>query len=156
MELDAFDRRLLEAVQEDSRRTGEELAELVGLSPAACLRRLQRLRANGAIQREVAILDPKLAGTGLTLVVLVTLERERPDQIDQFVRAMRAEAAVSQCYYVTGAVDFVLVVKVADMREYEDVTRRHLFASYVRRFETMAVMGQIKFTTSMALAGPER
>lgn len=105
MELDDFDRRLLDAVQEDSRRTGEVLAALVGLSPAACLRRLQRLRAAGVIEREVAILDPRVAGTRLSLIVNVTLERERPDLADGFARAMRQAPEVSQCYYVTGAVD---------------------------------------------------
>ena len=115
MELDDFDRRLLDAVQEDSRRTGEVLAALVGLSPAACLRRLQRLRAAGVIEREVAILDPRIAGTRLSLIVNVTLERERPDLADGFARAMRQAPEVSQCYYVTGAVDFVLLVMVADM-----------------------------------------
>jgi len=66
MELDTFDRRLLEAVQDDSRRTGEDLAELVGLSPAACLRRLQRLRASGIIEREIPIVDPSVARARLT------------------------------------------------------------------------------------------
>jgi Lrp/AsnC family transcriptional regulator, leucine-responsive regulatory protein len=152
MELDDFDRRLLDAVQEDNRRTGEELAALVGLSPAACLRRLQRLRAGGAIEREVAILNPKVAGPRLSMVVLVTLEREGPDQLDRFAREMRAAPEVTQCYYVTGAVDFVLMVGVADMAAYEDFTRRHLFGGNVRRFETMAVMGRMKFATAVPLA----
>jgi Lrp/AsnC family transcriptional regulator, leucine-responsive regulatory protein len=114
MELDDFDQRLLDAVQEDNRRTGEELAGLVGLSPAACLRRLQRLRASGVIAREVAILDPKLAGDRLTMVVLATMHRERPDVFDRFAREMREAPEVTQCYLMTGAVDFVLVVSVPD------------------------------------------
>jgi Lrp/AsnC family leucine-responsive transcriptional regulator len=104
MELDDFDRRLLDAVQEDSRRTGEALAAMVGLSPAACLRRLQRLRAAGVIEREVAIVDPRFTPARLGLIVNVTLERERPDLVDDFARSMRRAPEVSQCYYVTGAV----------------------------------------------------
>jgi Lrp/AsnC family leucine-responsive transcriptional regulator len=152
MELDDFDRRLLDAVQEDSRRTGEALAALVGLSPAACLRRLQRLRAAGVIEREVAIVDPRYAGARLTLIVNVTLQRERRDLIDDFVRTMRRAPEVSQCYYVTGAVDFVLVVMVADMAHYEDFTRRHLFGDNVARFVTMVVMGRMKFATAQPMA----
>ena len=151
MELDAFDRRLLNAVQEDNRRTGEELAELVGLSTAACLRRLQRLRSSGAIEREVAILDPKLGGPRLALIVLVTLERESLGLDDSFGRAMRNAPEVTQCYSVTGSFDFVLMVTVADMEEYADFTRRHLLGSNVRRFETMAVMARTKFTTAVTL-----
>jgi Lrp/AsnC family leucine-responsive transcriptional regulator len=152
MELDGFDRRLLDAVQEDSRRTGEALAALVGLSPAACLRRLQRLRAAGVIEREVAIVDPRFAGSRVSLIVNVTLERERPDLIDDFARTMRGAPEVSQCYYVTGATDFVLVLSVADMEAYREFTRRHLFGSNVRRFESMVVMGRMKFGTSVPMA----
>ena len=152
MELDDFDRRLLDAVQEDSRRTGEALAAMVGLSPAACLRRLQRLRAAGVIEREVAIVDPRFTPTRLGLIVNVTLERERPDLIDDFARSMRRAPEVSQCYYVTGAVDFVLLVSVADMEAYREFTSRHLFGSNVRRFETMVVMGRMKFGTGVPMA----
>ncbi|MGD9509552.1 MAG: Lrp/AsnC family transcriptional regulator [Geminicoccaceae bacterium] len=152
MELDDFDRRLLDAVQEDSRRTGEVLAALVGLSPAACLRRLQRLRAAGVIEREVAIVAPRFAGPRVSLIVNVTLERERGDLIDDFARTMRKAPEVSQCYYVTGTVDFVLVLTVADMEAYRDFTRRHLFGSNVRRFESMVVMGRMKFGTSVPMA----
>ena len=156
MELDDFDRRLLEAVQEDNRRTGDQLAALVGLSLAACLRRLQRLRASGVIAREVAILDPKLAGARLTLIVLVTMDRERPEVFDRFAREMRGAPEVTQCYLVTGAVDFVLMVTVLDMAAYEDFARRHLLEADVRRFESMVVMGRTKFATAVPLASAHR
>jgi Lrp/AsnC family leucine-responsive transcriptional regulator len=152
MELDDFDRRLPDAVQEDSRRTGEALAAMVGLSPAACLRRLQRLRAAGVIEREVAIVDPRFTPARLGLIVNVTLERERPDLVDDFARSMRRAPEVSQCYYVTGAVDYVLLVSVADMEAYREFTRRHLFGTNVRRFETMVVMGRMKSGTSVPMA----
>src|SRR5262249_46277956 len=114
--------------------------------------RLQRLRAVGVIEREVAIVDPRYAGARLTLIVNVTLQRERHDLIDDFVRAMRRAPEVSQCYYVTGAVDFVLVVVVADMAHYEDFTRRHLFGDNVARFVTMVTMGRMKFATAQPMA----
>ena len=101
MELDDFDRRLLDALQEDNRQTGEELAALVGLSPAACLRRAQRLRDEKVIERDVSILAPGAIGRRLTMGVLVTLEREGPDFVDAFKRAMRQAPEVMQCYYVT-------------------------------------------------------
>ena len=104
------------------------------------------------IEREIAIVDPRVARARLTLIVMVTLERERPDLIDGFARAMRDATEVTQCYYVTGAMDYVLMVSVGDMAEYEEFTRRHLFGINVRRFETMAVMGRTKFTTAVALA----
>jgi Lrp/AsnC family leucine-responsive transcriptional regulator len=156
VELDDFDRRLLDALQEDNRRTGEELAAIVGLSPAACLRRVQRLRDEKVIERDVSLLAPEALGRRLTLVVLVTLERERPDVVDAFKRAMRAAPEVMQCYYVTGAADFVLVLTADDMVAYEDFTRRYLFERNVRRFETMAVMDRVKTGTAIPMAGPRR
>jgi len=156
VELDDFDRRLLDALQEDNRRTGEELAALVGLSPAACLRRAQRLREEKVIERDVAILAPETLGRRLTMVVLVTLERESSDVVDAFKRSMRGAPEVMQCYYVTGAADFVLVLTADDMADYEDFTRRYLFERNVRRFETMAVMDRVKIGTAIPMADPQR
>lgn len=154
MELDDFDRRLLDALQADNRRTGEELAAIVGLSPAACLRRVQRLRDEKVIERDVSILAPEALGRRLTMVVLVTLERESPDVVDGFKRAMRQAPEVMQCYYVTGAADFVLILTADDMADYEDFTRRYLFERNVRRFETMAVMDRVKTGAAMPMASP--
>jgi Lrp/AsnC family transcriptional regulator, leucine-responsive regulatory protein len=152
VELDEFDRRLLDALQQDSRRTGDQLAALVGLSPAACLRRAQRLRETGIIEREIAIVAPEAVGRRMTMVVQVTLEREQPATADEFKRQMRRAAEVMQCYNVTGAIDFVLIVSVADMDEYEDFTKRLLFEKYVRRFETMVVIERVKFETTVPVA----
>jgi Lrp/AsnC family transcriptional regulator, leucine-responsive regulatory protein len=152
VELDEFDRRLLDALQQDVRRTGDQLAVLVGLSPAACLRRAQRLRETGIIEREIAIVTPEAVGRRMTMVVQVTLEREQPATADEFKRQMRRAAEVMQCYNVTGAIDFVLIVSVADMDEYEDFTKRLLFEKYVRRFETMVVIERVKFETTVPVA----
>jgi Lrp/AsnC family leucine-responsive transcriptional regulator len=152
VELDDFDRRLLDALQQDSRRTGDQLAALVGLSPAACLRRAQRLRETGIIEREIAIVAPEAAGRRMTMVVQVTLEREQPATPDEFKRQMRRAPEVMQCYNVTGTTDFVLIVSVADMEAYEDFTRRFLFEKHVRRFETMVVIERVKFETTVPVA----
>jgi Lrp/AsnC family leucine-responsive transcriptional regulator len=154
VELDDFDRRLLDALQADNRRTGEELAAIVGLSPAACLRRVQRLRDEKVIERDVSILAPEALGRRLTMVVLVTLERESPDVVDGFKRAMRQAPEVMQCYYVTGAADFVLILTADDMADYEGFTRRYLFERNVRRFETMAVMDRVKTGSAIPMASP--
>jgi Lrp/AsnC family leucine-responsive transcriptional regulator len=156
VELDDFDRRLLDALQQDSRRTGEQLAVLVGLSPAACLRRAQRLRETGIIEREVAIIAPRAVGRRLTMVLTVTLDGERPEILDEFKRRMRRAPEVMQCYEVTGATDFVLIVALADMEEFEDFTKRLLSEKYVRRFETMVVIERVKFETTVPLADSSR
>jgi Lrp/AsnC family leucine-responsive transcriptional regulator len=82
--LDRADRALLDAVQKNNRLTSEELAQIVNLSPTACQRRLKRLREEGVIEADVSIVSPKAAGRGITMIVLVSLERERADIVDRF------------------------------------------------------------------------
>jgi Lrp/AsnC family transcriptional regulator, leucine-responsive regulatory protein len=140
VELDAFDRRLLELLQQDSRRTGKELAALVGLSAPACLRRVQRLRETGVIEREIAIVSPRYLGRRVTMIVLLTIERDRPDRMRLFTAAMCALPEVTQCYTVTGDADYVLTVVVPDMEAYAQFTERHFYEPYVKRFETIVVL----------------
>ena len=145
MEFDAFDLKLLSILQLSTRGTAEELAQQVGLSPSACLRRVRRLREGGVIEAEVAVLAPRKVGRELTMVVQVALERERADIMDAFKRAMRATPEVMQCFYVTGDIDFILIVTMPSMEEYELFTDRFFFQNpNVRRFTTMVVMDRVK------------
>ncbi len=150
MELDNFDIKLLNLVQQDARRTSEALASLVGLSATACQRRLKRLREEGVIAREVAVLDHDKVGKNLTLIVQVVLKHGSPSILDDFKRKMRATPEVQHCYYVTGGSDFVLIVNLEDMKAYEAFTHRVLFATNsISRFDTTVVMDTIK--TGLAL-----
>src|SRR5262249_52350934 len=145
MELDEFDRRLLTALQQDSRRTGDQLASLVGLSAAACLRRAQRVRGSGIIEREGGIVAPRAVGRRLTMVILVVLQAEQQDQLDDFRRRIQQAPEVTECYNVTGSIDFVLVISVVDMEEFDDFTKRLLLKKHVKRFETLVVIDRVKF-----------
>jgi Lrp/AsnC family transcriptional regulator, leucine-responsive regulatory protein len=109
-ELDEFDIKLLDALQENNQRTSEELADLVHLSPASCLRRAKRLRESKVISADISIVSPEVIGPRMTMLVMVALEREQHDLIDSFKASMRATLQVTQCYYVTGTVDFVMMV----------------------------------------------
>jgi Lrp/AsnC family transcriptional regulator, leucine-responsive regulatory protein len=153
--VDAFDIRLLNIVQRDNQVTAEGLSERVGLSPSACLRRLKRLRREGVIEAEIAVVAPEAVGRTLTMVVEVTLERERPDILDEFKKSMRATPEVMQCFYVTGETDFILIVTARDMRQYEAFTQRFFFNNpNVRRFHTMVVMDRVKTGLSVPLEEP--
>lgn len=143
--LDAFDREILRRMQVDARATGEDIGAEIGLSAAAVQRRIQRLRKSGVIKAEVAIVDPAALGQAMTFVVGVELEHERADMLDAFRRAARADPNVQQCYYVTGAADFILIVLARDMADFEAFTRRLLFDnSNIRRFTTSVVMSRDK------------
>ncbi|MGH6892805.1 MAG: Lrp/AsnC family transcriptional regulator [Dongiaceae bacterium] len=114
--LDEFDRRLLEALQRDIRQTGEQPAEIVGLSPAACLRRAQRLRDAGVIERDISVVAPEFTGRSIAHIVEVTLRRDRPDFLDSFRRRMAQAPEITRCHCVTCASDLVLILAVADRK----------------------------------------
>ncbi len=143
--MDRLDLRLLELVQRDNRLTADELSESVGLSPSACQRRLKRLREDGVIVADVSIVAPEALGRRLTMIVQVTLERERPDLIDTFKRSMIATPEVMQCFYVTGDADFVMILTVKDMKDYEVFTKRFFIENpNIQRFNTIVVMDWVK------------
>ncbi len=138
--LDGFDRKLLSLLKVDSRRTGEQLAQDIGLSPAACLRRVQRLRKIGAIEREVAVVSPKFEPEGTTLVVLLTIDRHNPKRMDVLTERMRKQAEVRKIYWVTGEDDIVLIMKCASMDAFAGFCERHFHDSPVEGFETLVVL----------------
>lgn len=150
--MDSFDTLILDALQHNNRLTAEALSEKVGLSPDACRKRLAKLRSSDTIEQEVAILNPQTMGRGLIMIVEVTLQNERPAELDRFKDKMKAAPEVMQCYYVTGNADFILILSAKDMADYEDFTRRHFFAEEnVERFRTSAVMDRVKVGFTMPI-----
>lgn len=150
--IDEFDKKILALVQKNNRLTADQLSDKVGLSPAACQKRLKKLRDSGVIASDISVLSADAVGRRLTMIVEVTMERENPDQLDDFKRKMLACPEVMQCYYVTGNSDFILVVTAKDMKDYEDFTRMFFFQdSNVRRFHTNVVMDSVKVGLSLPL-----
>ncbi|WP_037080423.1 Lrp/AsnC family transcriptional regulator [Rhizobium sp. CCGE 510] len=151
-DLDRADLSLLQAVQSNNRLTSEELAGLVNLSPTACQRRLKRLRAKGVIEADVSILSPRAVGRQVTMIVLVSLERERADIVDRFKAAIRNTSEVMIGYYVTGDADFLLIVTARDMEEYEQFTRRFFYENHdIKGFKTMVVMDRVKASFALPI-----
>lgn len=143
--VDNFDRKILDIVQVSNRTTSDQIAEQVGLSPAAVQRRLKRMRTQGIIQADVSVINPKAIGYAMTFVVQVTLERERVDLMHNFKKEMNANRSVQQCYYVTGSSDFILIVTAVDMEGYDNFTREAFFDNAnIKSFQTNVVMDPVK------------
>lgn len=152
MNIDNADIAIINALQKNARVGIEKLAELASLSPASVQRRLKALRESGVILREVAVIDPSKVGQLMSFVVLVELERERREQVDQFIRRALKEPQVQQCYYVTGDADFCLICTAQDMDGFEELTQRLFFEdANVRRFRTSVVMGRKKVSMEIHL-----
>ncbi|MCK2082485.1 MULTISPECIES: Lrp/AsnC family transcriptional regulator [Aeromonas] len=142
---DKFDLLILAELQQDARLPIPELAHRVGLSAPACYRRVRALREAGLIEREVALVAPATMGWPITMLVLVTLERDHGRIVDEMIASLQREPEVMDLWYVTGEQDFVLQVAARDMQSYEQFTRRVLHArEQVRSFKTLVVMGQHK------------
>lgn len=150
--MDRIDKKLLNLLQEDASRTNAKLAEMVGLSASSCLRRIRRLTRTGVIDRVVAILSPAKTGRGLKAIVTVELERHGEQQTSEFLKRVTREPSVVQAYSVSGKTDAVVMLRVADMEEY-DATTRKLFhdRSNVARFYTMFVIRTAKDSTVVPL-----
>ncbi|MFC3914231.1 Lrp/AsnC family transcriptional regulator [Pseudaeromonas sharmana] len=143
--LDRFDLQMLTALQQDARLPIPELAQRVGLSAPACYRRLRALRESGLIEREIALVAPKTMGWPVTMLVLVSLERDHSRIVDALIARLQTEPEVMDLWYVTGEQDFVLHVAARDMASYEAFTRRVLHdEEQVRSFTTLVVLGQPK------------
>ena len=143
--MDDKDLEILKLVQGDARLTAEALGFEIGLSPPAVQKRLKKLRETGFIEREIAVLSPSRLDRGMTVIVQVMLERESRRHLDDFKRRMRSAPAVQQCYYATGEADFILVVIVQDITEYEEFTQEYFFdSSNVSKFTSSIVMDRVK------------
>ena len=145
MELDRFDRQLLNLVQEDAEQTAERLAEQVSLSPSAIQRRLRRMREHGVIARQVAVLDPRKIGRPTFFVVSLQVERERPELLAQFREWLAAQQHIQQAFYVTGEADFVLIITAPDTETYDALMFRMTSENpNVKRFTTNVALGVVK------------
>jgi DNA-binding Lrp family transcriptional regulator len=144
--LDRFDKAILRIVQTDASLTAEALAERVGLSASAVQRRLQRLKAEGVVLRQVAVVDPVKAGRPTFFITALQIERERPELLDRLRQWLTANEQIQQIYYVTGEADFILVVTAPSVEAYDQLMGRLMAENEnVRRF-----------TTNVSLAAPKR
>jgi Lrp/AsnC family transcriptional regulator, leucine-responsive regulatory protein len=144
-DLDDFDKKILNQLQKNNKITAEELGEMIGLSTSAVQRRLKRLRQDKIIEADVSIISPEVMGFKITCVVDVTLHLGNSKVIDAFKALMCGCEEVTQCYYVTGAYDFVVIVNIIDMKHYEEFSKKYLMDNPdVKQFYTHVVMDKVK------------
>lgn len=152
LQIDAFDRHLLELVQRDNQMPMRELAERVNLSLPAVARRLQRLRKSGVIAADRSVLSPDHVGINTTVIVNVSVLSEVIEDLDAIRQRFLECPQVQQCYYVTGDIDFILIIAVKDMKEYEKLTRELFFeGGNVKRFMTFVAMDRVKVSLDLKL-----
>jgi Lrp/AsnC family transcriptional regulator, leucine-responsive regulatory protein len=152
--LDKIDRQILRSLQADGRATYDQLAEQVSLSPSAVLRRVRQLEERRVIDRYVALVRPEAVGLGLTAYLNVRLEKHteshKRNPMDLFRASVQTWPEVVECAALTGEMDYLLRVLVADMAHYSrfimDTLLKH---PSVQDCKTSFVLDRVKTTTAM-------
>jgi DNA-binding Lrp family transcriptional regulator len=119
IKMDAINERILRELSRDARQSNLDLAACVGLSPSACLRRVQELERSGVIRGYRAVLDPVQIGVGFTAYVAVGLNSHTKASQEAFERAIARAPQVRECHNITGNVEYLLRVEAADLAAYK-------------------------------------
>lgn len=155
--LDRTDLRILAVLQGEGRISNAELAERVSLSPSACLRRLQRLEADQVITGYAAQIDPQAVGLGLQAFVRVQLSKHESAAIESFVEHVSGWDEVVACHALTGDMDYLLHVYVADLKDFSRFLLDHLLnAAGVADVNSSFVLRTVKRSPSLPLNQLER
>ena len=151
-ELDTIDRKIINTLQEDGRRTNVEVADAVGLSPSPCLRRTKRLEADGVIRGYRAILDRKTVGLGLTVFAEIRAEKHSKECAQMYQDALAAMPEVVSCHMVSGQADFLAEIVVPDLQTYERfLTEKLLVLPRVADVRSNFAMREIKSAAPLPL-----
>lgn len=150
--LDRLDLRLLAELQLRGRITNAELAERVSLSPSACLRRVQRLEADKVIGGYAAQVDPASVGLGLQAFVRVQLVKHEADAVARFVERVNGWEEVVACHALTGDMDYLMHVYVADLAHFSRFLLDRLLTSGVADVNSSFVLRTVKRSPSLPLS----
>ena len=143
--IDKIDERILRELSRDGRISNVELADRVGLSASACLRRVQELERTGVIAGYHARLNRAARGVGFTVYVTVGLSSHTKASHEGFERAIERAPEVRECHHVTGAVEYLLRIEVADLAAYKRFHTDRLGAlPHVNSITSYVVMGSTK------------
>lgn len=150
--MDEHDKAILRLLQQNNRITTEQISARVNLSQSSVQRRIARMREEKIIESDISIISPAAAGIGITTVVDIILHEGNSRSIDAFKKSMLTCEEVSQCYYVTGTYDFVIIVNTVDMAHFEEFSKKHLMDNpNLKHFYTHVVMDRVKVGFTVAL-----
>lgn len=149
-EVDKFDRKILELLQQQGRITNQKLADQVELSTAPCWRRVNRLEQDGVIARYVALLDREHLGLSVMVYVHVSLTDHHTATLKQFDSFVAGSDNILECYTVSGEYDYLIRVVAAGVKELEVFLMEKLLRiPAVRTANTSFVLKEKKYTTAL-------
>ena len=152
MDLDRFDRRILELLQQDCSLTVSEIARRVGLSVSPCWRRVARLEKEGIVRKRVAVLDHLRLGMEVVAFVNVRLSQHGRENLEEFEQTIRTFPEVLECFTVMGDTDYLLKIVTRDIRHFEGFLRNNLMTlPQIRETHSTIAVTEIKDTTELPL-----
>jgi Lrp/AsnC family transcriptional regulator len=149
--MDATDRKILAVLQEDASLSVAEIGNRVGLSSTPCWKRIQRLEAEGVIQKRVAIIDQDKLGLGVTVFVSIETGDHSQDWLDRFAHVVGSMPEVMEFYRMAGDVDYMLRVVVTDIAGYDAFYKRMIAAVPLKNVTSRFAMEKIKSTTALPI-----
>ena len=149
--MDAIDRKILAVVQDDASLSVAEIGSRVGLSSTPCWKRIQRLEADGVIQKRVAVIDQDKLGLGVTVFVSVESSDHSEAWLKTFAGAVSAMPEVMEFYRMAGDVDYMLRVVVPDIAGYDTFYKKLIATVSLKNVTSRFAMEKIKSTTSLPI-----
>ena len=151
VKLDALDVKILDLLQNDAELSVGEIASRVGLSSTPCWRRIQRLKDEKVITRQVALLDPHKVQVGVTVFVSVRTSTHTQEWFERFRATVQAIPEVMEFYRMSGDVDYLLRVVVPDIAAYDKVYKRLTDGTQLHDVSSSFAMEELKLTTALPL-----
>ncbi|WP_404479253.1 Lrp/AsnC family transcriptional regulator [Novosphingobium sp. BL-52-GroH] len=149
--MDKRDYLILESLQTDADKSISDVAAGVHLSSNACWRRIKHLEEEGIIRRRVALLDPIKLGVGTTVIVMLRASEHSEEWLGRFATEIAALPEVVEVYRLSGDIDYLLKLRVADIAHYDRVYKRLIGTVRLTDVSSSFVMEEIKYSTSVPL-----
>lgn len=153
LKLDKYDKSILSLIQHHGRMTNQRMADQVSLSPAPCLRRIDKLESAGIIRQYVALVDREKLGLSVLVYIHISLNDHHADTVAAFNRFVDQSESILECYSVSGEYDYLIRVVAKDVRALEAFIMEQLLqTNTVRSANTSFVLNEKKYTTALPIA----
>ena len=149
--LDGTDLRILDLLQENAARSIGEIADVIHLSQNACWRRIRQLEEGGYILKRVALLDAVKLGAGMTVFVMVRAGEHSQEWLERFAEAVRKIPEIVEFYRMSGEVDYLIKIRVADIAGYDRVYKQLIRSAPLTDVSGAFAMEELKHTTAIPL-----
>jgi len=147
--MDAIDRKIISILQENAETPIQAIADVVNLSTTPCWRRVQKLKEQGVIKKQVALCDPAMLNVGVTVFISIRTNQHSQTWLNKFANHVKDIPEVIEFYRMSGDVDYLIRVVVPDISAYDAVYKKLIRIADLHDVSSSFAMEQIKYTTAL-------